>query len=275
MATVALLGAGGKIGFRIAENLRDRDHVVRYVEVGAGGIAKLKTLGLDVTPLNQALQDAEMVIFAVPDVLIRKISHDVVPKVPSGTLNVVLDPAAPLAGYLPDRKDVAYFVTHPCHPSVFNYEDTEEKQNDIFGGVKAKQSVVCALMQGEEADYARGEKLVREIFAPVVKTFRITVEQMALLEPALAETLALPCINVIREGLEEVIRRGVPADAALAFILGHINVDLAILFGKLDAVVSDAATKAMKRGEKLIFKENWKEIFEPANVVEQVKAITQ
>jgi hypothetical protein len=270
MAMVALLGAGGKIGFRITDN-----HDVRYVEVGTAGIAKLGRLGLEVTPVDQAVRDAEMVIFAVPDVLIRKISHEVVPKVPSGSLIVVLDPAAPFAGYLPDRRDVAYFVTHPCHPSVFNYEDTEEKQNDIFGGVKAKQNVVCALMQGEEVDYARGEKLAREIFAPVIKTFRITVEQMALLEPALAETLSLSCINVIREGLEEVIQRGVPAEAAYAFILGHINVGLAILFGKLDAVVSDAAAKAMKRGEKLIFNDDWKEIFEPENVIEQVKAITQ
>ena len=36
---------------------------------------------------------------------------------------IVLDAAAPHAGNMPVREDVTYFVTHPCHPPIYNDED--------------------------------------------------------------------------------------------------------------------------------------------------------
>ena len=51
---------------------------------------------------------------------------------------------------------------------------------------------------------------------------RVTVEQMAILEPALSETVAATCIAVIREAMEEAIARGVPAEAARDFLMGHV-----------------------------------------------------
>ena len=68
-----------------------------------------------------------------------------------------------------------------------------------FGGIKAKQSIVCALMQGPESDYAAGEALCRAMFAPVERAHRVTVDQMIILEPVLSETTAATCITVIRE----------------------------------------------------------------------------
>ena len=35
---------------------------------------------------------------------------------------VALDAAAPFAGHLPARPDLTYFVTHPCHPPIYNDE---------------------------------------------------------------------------------------------------------------------------------------------------------
>ena len=47
------------------------------------------------------------------------------------------DIAAPLAGDLPSRAGLVYFVTHPCHPSVFGGETESAAQLDFFGGVHA------------------------------------------------------------------------------------------------------------------------------------------
>jgi hypothetical protein len=146
---------------------------------------------------------------------------------------------------------------------------------DHFGGVAAKQSIVCALMQGNDADYLKGEELARTFYAPVHRSHRITTEQMGLLEPALVETLASTCIYVIREGLNEVIKRGVPPEAARDFLLGHLRIQLAVLFNELPgAVFSDAANKALQRGLKEFIKEDWKKVFEPENVKDQIESIT-
>jgi hypothetical protein len=192
-----------------------------------------------------------------------------------GSLVVTLDPAAALAGKLYDRDGISYFITHPCHPSIFNWEPDPEKMKDHFGGVAAKQSIVCALMKGTDDAYQHGEELARTFYAPVWKAHRITVDQMGLLEPALVETLASTCVYVIREGLDEVIQRGVPPEAARDFLLGHLRIQMAVLFNELPgAVFSDAANKALQRGLREFIKDDWKKVFEPDNVKDQIMAIT-
>jgi hypothetical protein len=130
-------------------------------------------------------------------------------------------------------------------------------------------------MQGSEADYVLGEQIARTIFAPVMNAYRVTVEQMAILEPALSETFVLTCMYMMREAIDEAVKRGVPAEAAREFILGHMNINTAILFGFLDIQFSDGAKLAVERARPLLFNPDWRQIFEPENVMEQVKAITQ
>jgi hypothetical protein len=193
----------------------------------------------------------------------------------SGSLVVTLDPAAALAGKLSERADVAYFITHPAHPSIFNWEPEQEKMKDHFGGVAAKQAIVCALMKGTGEDYITGEQLACTFYAPVLRSHKITVEQMGLLEPALVETLASTCVYVIRQGLDEVIKRGVPAEAARDFLLGHLRIQMAVLFNELPgAVFSDAANKALQRGLKEFIRDDWRKVFEPDNVKDQIASIT-
>jgi hypothetical protein len=275
MTTVALFGAGGKMGCRITDNLKDSDYDVRYVEVSPPGIQNLQRRGLTVTSPEAALLVADAVILAVPDNLIERISADVVPSMRTGAMLVVLDAAAPFGGKLPKREDVTYVVTHPCHPSVFNVETDPDAQRDYFGGIKAKQSIVCALMQGPEADYARGEALCRTMFAPVERAHRVTVEQMIILEPVLSETTAATCITVIREAMEESIRRGVPRAAARDFILGHLNIEMAIVFEEIGSPFSDGAKKAIEKAKGQIFRADWKKVFDEENVRESVALITQ
>lgn len=275
MLKVALVGAGGKMGLRLTRNLKDSAYGMSYLEVSPAGIEKLKEMGIEVSAADECIPSSDFVILAVPDVALESVSASVIPAMKSGALAVTLDPAAALAGKLHPRKDISYFITHPCHPSIFNWEPEEEKMKDHFGGNLAKQSIVCSLLQGSEEDYALGEALARRFYAPVWKAHRITTEQMGLLEPALVETLASTCIYVIREGLNEVIKRGVPAEAARDFLLGHLRIQLAVLFNELPgAVFSDAANKALQRGLKEFIKDDWKKVFEPENVKDQIKAIT-
>lgn len=273
MTTIALFGAGGKIGARIATLLnQDQRYRTLCVEAGEAGIARLRGMGFEPVAADDAIGQAEAVILAVPDKLIGQIASEIVPKLNSGTVVIILDAAAPHSGILPRREDIAYFVTHPCHPPLFNDETEPDARRDHFGGI-AKQHVVCALMQGPEEAYMLGEELARIMFAPVMNTYRLTVEQIAILEPALSETLALTLVSVLREGLDEAVRRGVPEDAARAFLMGHLNIELAIFFGYLDVDVSDGAKLAVQRAMDQIIQLGWQQIFEPASIMQEVRAI--
>jgi D-apionate oxidoisomerase len=273
--SVSLIGAGGKMGMRLTHNLLKSDYEVMYSEVSRAGIDKLKEKGVKTTDGYEAVPQSDAVIFAVPDVALGKVTEEYIPMMKSGALAVTLDPAAALAGKLYDRKDIAYFITHPAHPSIFNWEPEEEKMKDHFGGMAAKQAIVCSILKGSDEDYLSGEKLAKIFYAPVWRSHRITAEQMGLLEPALVETLASTCVYVIREGLNEVIKRGVPPDAARDFLLGHLRIQMAVLFNELPgAVFSDAANKALQRGLKEFIKDDWKKVFEPDNVKDQITAIT-
>ncbi len=262
------------MGCRIAENLRRSEHNLLYVEISAAGIERLHARGLEITPHDQAVAAADIAILALPDALIGSIAPSIVSGLRSGAMVICLDPAAPYSGDLPERADITYFVTHPCHPPVVNDETDPEARRDFFGAIRARQNIVCALMQGPESDYAVGEAICREMFAPVMKAHRVTVEQMAILEPALSETVVATCMVVIKEAIDEAVERGVPEEAARDFILGHINIDIGILFGYVGSPFSDGALLAIERGKKFLLQPDWKRVFEPENVLGEIKAIT-
>ena len=274
MTTIALFGAGGKAGYRLTENLMKSDYHMLYLEVSKPGIGALTKLGLKTTPQTEALHQADVFILAVPDRLIDKIAAEIVPQMKSGSMVICLDVCAACAGKLPQRKDISYFIVHPCHPPFLNQETDPEARKDLFGGRKAKQNIICGLLQGGETDYARGVDISRRMYAPVMKAHRLTIEQMALLEPALAETLSATCMVYIQEGMQEVIRKGVPQEAAFDFIMGHMNIAIGIAFGLIDDQFSDGCKLTIERGKKIIFKPDWKKIFEKENVMAEVVAIT-
>jgi D-apionate oxidoisomerase len=275
MSEVALFGAGGKMGYRLAANFRSSPYKVRHVEVSEAGRQRLEN-GLDLATVTaeQALDGAEIVVLAVPDTHIGKVAAGIENQLKPGTMLIVLDAAAPAAGHLPDRPDLTYFITHPCHPPLFNDETDMEAKKDYFGGVKAKQHIVSALMQGPEEDFARGEAVAKTIWAPVMRSHRVTVEQLAMLEPALAETMCASLLEVMREGVDEVVRRGVDRQAALDFLLGHINVLASVIFGERDGAFSDACNKAIEFGKPVLMRDDWKRIFEPQEIADSIRRIT-
>lgn len=275
MTKIALFGAGGKMGMRLGANLKNSSYSVSPVEVSEAGKARLREeLGWQADSVDHALDGADIVVLAVPDTAIGKVAHSIIGKLKPGTMIVMLDAAAPSAGHLPERKDISYFVTHPCHPPIFNDETEMSAKLDRFGGIAAKQAIVCCLMQGPESDYAKGEEVSKTIWSPVMRSHRLSLEQMALLEPGLAETVAASLLDVMREAMDEVVRRGVPEQAARDFLLGHMNILAAVIFKEQPGVFSDACNKAIQFGKPALMRDDWKRVFERDAIAESIRRIT-
>jgi len=276
MATkIALIGAAGSMGTRAYNALSvDSDYELFCVE-SPEGEGKLKKKGIACVPMEEAVKGADVALMTVPDILVGKISRLVVPHLRSGSMLIVLDPAAPYAGELPERDDVTYFATHPAHPPVFNDEVEMDARRDFFGRGLAKQAIVNALIQGPEEDYAKGEAIGSRMFQPILRSHRVTLEQMAMLEPAMSETMAATCITVMREAMDEAIKRGVPAEAARDFMMGHINIELAIVFDEIDWEFSDGAKVAIEKAKDKVFQADWKKVFDPEHLQESVQDIVK
>lgn len=256
---IAIMGAGGKMGCRITDSLaKAPQYDVMHVEIGVEAVARLCDRGIEPVAQEQALPVADVVILAIPDILIGRISEEVVPQMKSGSMLVCLDPAAAYAGVIKHRDDITCFINHPCHPPLLGDETEPEAQQDWFGG-KAKQDVVCAIHSGDESLYGAGEQLARAMWAPVRDTYRITVEQMAILEPALVESLTTTLITAMKEGLDRVVEMGVPREAAESFLMGHLKVEFGVIFGYAGFPFSDGAKHAMNAARQYILKPDYLE----------------
>jgi D-apionate oxidoisomerase len=275
MTVIALFGAGGKMGMRLGRNLPNSRFEARRVEVSPAGRDRVReAFGVDCMDAEAAVSGAEVVVLAVPDTAVGAVARGLMPMLAPGAIVVILDAAAPYAGHLPERADISYFITHPCHPPIFSDETEPAAMADRFGGIAAKQHIVNALMQGPEEHYALGEEVARVIWAPVMRSHRVTVEQMAILEPGLSETVCATLLDAMREAMEEAIARGVPREAARDFLVGHLNILAAVTFKEVDGVFSDACNKAIVFGKETILKPDWKRLFEPDEIRASVRRIT-
>jgi len=260
--TIAVIGAGGKMGMRVSNNLQRTAHTVYYSENSPAGQERIREQGRETTDTDTAIANADVTILAVPDRILGAVSADVAPKVPSGSIILTLDPAAAYAGLLAERDDIYFAVAHPCHPSVFYERTTKEQWADTFGGIAAPQEVVAALETGSDQQKAIAETVIRAMYAPVVDVHWVTVKQLAVLEPTLVETVACMIGALLNEALQETVHTvGVPEPAAKAMLFGHIQVALANgLRG--DNPFSEACLIAMDYGRDTLIKEDWKKIFD-------------
>ncbi len=272
---IALFGAGGKMGVRLAKNLKKSDYQVSHVEVSEVGQQRLRDeVGVDCVSIDAALDNVDVVILAVPDTLIGKIAAEISPKLRAGVMVMTLDAAAPFAGHLPERPDLVYFVAHPCHPPIFNDETTPEGRRDFFGGAAAKQSITSALMQGPESAFDLGEDVAKVIYQPILRSYRLTVEQMAILEPGLSETVCATLLYAMKQAMDETVRRGVPEEAARDFLLGHMNILGAVIFQEIPGAFSDACNKAIQNGLPRLLRDDWLKVFEHDEIAESIRRIT-
>lgn len=267
--SIAMFGAGGKMGFRVTKKLFDAGYDLRAIEISPEGRALLSEAGIAAMDVDAALKGAEVVVLALPDNIIGKIVAQIEPQLASGTMLLILDAAAPYAQALPtNRPDLTYFVGHPCHPPLYNDETEWSARRDYHGGV-ARQSIVCALMQGPEEHYALGAEICQAMWSPINRTHRVTVEQLAILEPGLSEMLAMCMVDALTEAVDECESRyGIARDAAKDFLIGHLNVEIAMWFGYSPKVPSDAALRLLKFGKSKILREDWLEALSPKVVRE-------
>ena len=259
--TIAVIGAGGKMGMRVSNNLQRSSHNVLYAELSPAGQQRTTDAGRTLTDSAEAVVGADVVVLAVPDVALGPVSSALVPKLDPGTVVLTLDPAAAYANLLYQRADVEYAVAHPCHPSVFLQRKTQAELDDTFGGIAAPQEVVAALESGNAEKQAVAEEVIKLMYAPVLDVHWVTVKQLAYLEPTLVEVVACMIGDLLNEALQETVHTvGVPEPAARAMLMGHVQVALANgLRG--DNPFSDACLIAMDYGREKIIKEDWKSIF--------------
>ena len=132
---IGILGAGGKMGMRISANLNKLPNEIFYIENAETGIKRLAQSGLKVSAQAEVMDQVDVLILAVPDILINKISTEVGPDLKAGATVILLDPAAAYMNQVFIRKDLHYTAIHPCHPALFKDQPTLEGYNDHFGGI--------------------------------------------------------------------------------------------------------------------------------------------
>ena len=111
---VSVIGAGGKMGTRTSNNLVKcpEKFEVLMSEASETGLASIRERGFEPIPAEEALKRADVVVFAVPDTLIRTLSEIYVPQLRPGAGFIILDPAAAVARELTLRDDCTFAVAH-------------------------------------------------------------------------------------------------------------------------------------------------------------------
>lgn len=264
--TVSVIGAGGKMGTRTSNNLalKPDGFKLMMVEASEAGIKSIRDRGFEPVSVEEALEQSDVVVFAVPDTLIKKLSAVYVPKLRPGTGFIILDPAAAVARELTLRDDCTFAVAHPCHPSYFIDQDTYEARQDRFGGCGGKQDIVMSKIQGDDNRFEQCVEVAKQMYAPVEHAYVMTSEQIAFLEPTLVELLGATCLYAMAETVDEAERRGIDRDAAVSFLTGHIYNLSANFLGYIPGKppVSDACKVAIGLGNRLVMREDWKQIWD-------------
>lgn len=262
LKTITVIGAGGKMGMRISANFQKSDYQVFYCENSPKAQEQVAAQGRELSDAASVVPLSDVVILAVPDIVLGKVSEAVVPQMKKDAVLLTLDPAAAYANLIAQREDIDYAVAHPCHPSVFLERYTKEEHADAFGGVAAIQHVAAAYETGSDEQKAELSKVISVMYGPVEQVHWVTVTQLAYLEPTLVETVACMVGAFMKEALDETVKHsGVPEEAAKAMLYGHIQIALAVAFRATNPF-SDACMIAMEYGREKIVKPDWKQIFD-------------
>lgn len=261
---VAVVGAGGKMGTRTSNNLAKVDDFDLYlVESGEKGLKSIKDRGYTPYEAKDIIPQMDVVVLAVPDTYIKVISEGIVALMAAGSGLLILDPAAAVAKELALRDDCTFGVVHPCHPSYFLDQDTYEARHDYFGGMGGKQDIVMAKIQGNDDCFAQMRLVSEKMFAPVEHSYVMEAKNIAFLEPTLVELLGATCLYAMAETVKEAEKRGIQKEAAISFLTGHIYNLSANFLGFLgNTPVSDACKVAIKLGDRLVLRDDWKQIWD-------------
>lgn len=261
--TVVIVGAGGKMGARAVEKIgKESRYRVLLCESDVLRARELERDGFRVISTESALPEADFVVMAVPDALIARIASQLVPHMKDGATLIMLDACAAYLNQLPHRPTLTFMITHPCHPPFFFEQSTPEARRDYFGGL-AVQDILVSLVAGSEVRFQEGSEVCKTMFGPVRNAHRVTPEQFALLEPAMSEIVVASAACLMKASLDAAVEKGVPPEAAHAFMAGHARIAMAITFGAEKSPFSDAAKIAIEFGMKEVIRSDWRKVFEP------------
>lgn len=271
---IVLMGAGGKMGQRLTRNLCKTDWNIEYVEVSPKGREILKQeFGVTAHEQPDTIANADYVILAVPDRLLDKVGNGVMPLVKEGCTIFVLDPAVAFANKLKVKDNINVFISHPCHPPVINDETTMEAKRDFFGGRYAKQSIVNCLYKGDEKVYKDAESIAKVMYGPILRSHRVSVDQFTMLEPGLVETICSTFLTSVKEASDVLVKRGIDPQCVHDFLMGHIHIQIAVIFGFLNISFSDAANKAIEEARSQLLKDDWMHVLEHDEIAKTVDKI--
>jgi hypothetical protein len=264
--SVAVVGAAGKMGTRVSNNLNLTDATIYYCEASPAGQERLKDLGREISEIDDVAGTVDVVVLAVPDTLLGTISEQVVPQMKAGSILLTLDPAAAYAGLLATKDGVQLACAHPAHPSVFLERTTPEEWADTFGGIAAPQEVVAAADGGDDATKERVAQVIKAIYAPVIDVHWVTVKQLAQLEPTLVETTGCMIGQFLKDSMDHAVNEiGIPEDAVKAIFYGHIFISLTNALRGSNPF-SDACLLAMDYGRETIINDDWKKIWDDSEL---------
>lgn len=279
MVAVTIMGAGGNMGRRVTRGLNAvaGRYELRFVEPSERGQQLiLEEFGNTHTPVEEAVDGSDVVVLAVPDRIVGSIAEDLIPRLEPDTSVLSLDPAAAHAGRIPHRDDISVFAVHPTHPPLYDLlrEEDPAARRDFWGGGLAHQAMVIAQAWGDDAPYDMVEQLAKDMFAPISRSHRITIDQMVLLEPAMSESVTNACLELMKQTRERVKAMGVPSGAVDDFFMGHLQIGISLIFDELDWKLSEGAVKAAHEAQTVLFKDDWHRILDPEEVARSTRSIT-
>ena len=107
---VSVIGAGGKMGTRVTNNLARRPEEIEllFCENSEAGIASIKARGFATVAAESAVPRSDVIVLAVPDVAIKTVSVGIVKMMRPGATLIILDPAAAVAKELALRDDCTF-----------------------------------------------------------------------------------------------------------------------------------------------------------------------
>lgn len=277
--TVTILGAGGAMGRRITRAIRGlpERYELRLVEVSETGRQRMaEEHDLAPVELDAAIPGSHTVVLATPDRLVGPITADLMPRLTPGTNLLCLDPAAAHANRIPHREEINLYACHPTHPPLYDLlaEEDSDARKDYWGSGRARQAIVIAKVWGADNTFDVVERLGQDMFAPVSRSHRITVEQMALLEPGLSESVTNASLDIMRQARDIAIARGLPEAAVNDFFMGHLQIGIALIFDQIDWKMSAGAVKALDEAKDVMFKEDWARIVDEDMVLASTRSIT-
>lgn len=96
-----------------------------------------------------------------------------------------------------------------------------------------------------------------------------------MLEPGLSETVCASLPTVMREAMDETVRRsGVSKECGRDFLLGHMNILGAVIFEEHQGQFSDACNKAIEFGIPMLMRDDWKRVFDWDKIEASIHRIT-